>query len=774
MATAPLLLVHFVGFALSIGSLLILDLRFATLLIGRRVRHMDVLLVQKLAPAVGLGLAMLWISGLGLILEKGLNAPHLLADPKLQAKVIIVVILTINGILVEKLCLPTISRSEGRGLFASLTRLARFQLITIAAISSVSWYFAALLSVANRVPFNFAADAATILKYYGYALAFVIAFGVFMVGRIRQSPAASGLELSPAPTTNEVKLRQAKKSPRHLRKRIRAAFLGVAASSLVINLLMLTTAIFLMQILDRVLTDQNRDTLLYLTVIAAIAVAIHCTFDIMRRRMLVRLGGWLERTLSPLAYLKELENRRSARPCSTELLRELDMVRAFLSSTSMVAFFDILWIPVHLVVLYALSPLLGLIASSGALLLLGFVSATDRSTAKMLNDAKATATAGLRTAEIALRNIDVIQSMNIGSALAKIWRETSEESVELNQQASNRSALIVAVSRFFDLAIQVSVMGAGAWLVLNHQLSIGGMIVAAFVMASALTSITQSVGAWERAMAARQAWRRVRLHLGQKLPDSQTVMLPRPFGHLTIEGISYAPAGMDEPVIRAVSMDARPGEVLAVTGPSGAGKSTLARLMLGLARPQAGAIRLDGCNISMIDRQIGQHIGYLPQAVELFPGTVFCNIARMTEGSTSDVIEAAHLAGAHEMILKFPMGYDTMIGHEDCALSCGERRRIALARAFYGRPALLVLDEPNASLDVAGETAFGHALGAFRDIGTTIVILVNQPGLLAHADRIAVLNKGRLSMIGSRDQVMSQLARPRSGRRGSSYMRIIQ
>ena len=242
---------------------------------------------------------------------------------------------------------------------------------------------------------------------------------------------------------------------------------------------------------------------------------------------------------------------------------------------------------------------------------------------------------------------------------------------------------------------------------------------------------------------------------------------PRPFGHLTIESVTYAAPSVAEPVIRALSMDARPGEVLAIMGPSGAGKSTLARLMLGLARPQAGAIRLDGSDISVIDRrQIGPHIGYLPQVVELFPGTVYRNIARMSEGTTSDVIEAAHLAGVHEMILRLPMGYDTMIGHEDCGLSSGQRRRIALARAFYGRPALLVLDEPNGSLDMAGENAFGQAIGAFRDIGTTIVILVNQPGLLAHADRIAVLHAGRLSMIGSRDQVMAHMARPSFRRSG--------
>src|SRR4030095_11301204 len=208
--------------------------------------------------------------------------------------------------------------------------------------------------------------------------------------------------------------------------------------------------------------------------------------------------------------------------------------------------------------------------------------------------------------------------------------------------------------------------------------------------------------------------------------------------------------------------------VLAITGPSGSGKSTLARLMLGLSRPQIGVVRLDGAEISLLDRrQTGQHIGYLPQELELFPGTVYQNIARMSEGTTSDLIEAAHLAGVHEVILSLPMGYDTIVGQEGCGLSGGQRRRIALARAFYGRPALLVLDEPTGSLDMTSEKVFGQAINQLRDIGTTIVLLVSQPALLAYADRIAVLNRGRLSIIGSRDQVLAELTRPHFGRRRS-------
>jgi ATP-binding cassette, subfamily C, type I secretion system permease/ATPase len=775
MSNPPLLLVHFAGLLLAVGSLIILDLRLATLLFGRRVRRFDIVLVQRFAPVVKLGLILLWASGVGLLFASAVNAPQLLIDPKLHAKLIIVVILTINGILVEKLCLPALSRNEGRGLFGCFTRVARFQLITIAAISAVSWYFATFLALADRMQFSFAVDAARILQYYGCALALAIFIGALMVQRIPRSVAASRLESSPALTTSDAKPHQAKKSRSSLRNRVRTAFLGVAACSLVINLLMLTTAIFLMQVLDRVLIGRSHDTLVYLSVIAFMAVALLCAFDIMRRRMLIRLGGWVQRSLSPVAYLKELENTRSKVPCSSELLRELGMIRAFLCSTSIVTLFDVLWMPVPLVVLYALSPLLALIASIGAVLLLGFVYVMGRLIGRVSKDAEAASMDGLRNAETAFRNIDVVHSMSMGAGLVKSWRETNDEAGQLNDHAGNRSALVVSFARFLELAIQISVIGAGAWLVLNQRLSIGAMIVAALIVARALTAIAQSAGTWQRARAARQAWRRICDIVGQRPSDGQTMLLPRPFGHLTIEGLTYAPPGVEEPVILALNLDARPGEVLAITGPAGAGKSTLARLMLGLAPWQEGAIRLDGIDISMIDpRQIGQHIGYLPQEVELLPGTVYRNIARMSEGSSSDVIEAAHLAGAHEMILRFAMGYDTVIGLEDCRLSSGERRRIALARAFYGRPALLVLDEPGGSFDMNGEKAFAQALSAFRDIGTTIVILVNQPGLLTHADRIAVLNGGQLSMIGSRDQVLAHMARPGSRRRGPPYMRIIQ
>jgi ATP-binding cassette subfamily C protein/ATP-binding cassette subfamily C protein EexD len=300
------------------------------------------------------------------------------------------------------------------------------------------------------------------------------------------------------------------------------------------------------------------------------------------------------------------------------------------------------------------------------------------------------------------------------------------------------------------------------------------MIAASIIMGRALAPVEQSVGTWKHTVAARNAWQRLCELLRQRPLHVQAITLPRPIGHLTIEGVTYCPPGCTEPVLRGLTLEARPGEVLAITGPSAAGKSTLARLIVGLARPQAGAIRLDGAEVGSLDRRhFGRYIGYLPQDVELFPGSVYRNIARMTSGTPSEVIEAAHLAGVHEMILRLPMGYDTEIGEQGSALSGGQRQRIALARAIYGEPVLLVLDEPNASLDTAGEDALARAIQSLKQRRSTVIVIAHRPALLNHADRIAVLNGGRLDMIGARDEVMARIATSGPARRGPAQVRII-
>jgi len=410
---------------------------------------------------------------------------------------------------------------------------------------------------------------------------------------------------------------------------------------------------------------------------------------------------------------------------------------------------------------YLLNPVLGHIALLGAIVLTGLAYATERFTAPILKQAQGSSVSALRHAESAFRNAEAIHGMGMGRALAKLWQGFNKEALAVGERVSDRGGTIGASSKFVRLVLQTSMLGAGALLVLDHQLTAGAMIAASIIMGRALAPVEQSIGTWKHTVAARNAWQRICELLRNPALHSQTIELPRPKGHLTIEGVSYCPPGCAEPVLRGLTLEAKPGEVLAITGPSAAGKSTLARLIVGIARPQVGGVRLDGAEIAALDHgQFGRHIGYLPQDVELFPGSVYRNIARMTDGRPDDVMAAAHLAGVHEMILRLPLGYNTEIGEQGSNLSGGQRQRIALARAIYGQPALLVLDEPNASLDNTGEEALGHAIEALKERGSTIIVIAHRPGLLTHADRIAVLNGGCLDLIGARDEVLAQIARP--------------
>ncbi|HEX3218202.1 MAG TPA: type I secretion system permease/ATPase [Aestuariivirgaceae bacterium] len=780
MSKSPLLLVHLLGVALSVGSVLILDLRLATLLLGRRVNSFDVKLIELLTPLVRIGLALLWLSGLGFLAYYSFYDPHLLANPKLHAKILIVVLLTINGIVVEKFCLPAVMRNKGRPFFACLNLLERSEVIAVAAISAVSWYFVVALGVVKEL--NFAVGAVSILEVYGLLLAAAIVAGVAIVWILPGRAGAIAAMLPRASLPPHMGRKRQRRSepqiadmPSHVIGCARSAFIGVGAFSLIINLLMLTTSLYMMQIFDRVLSGQSRQTLLYLSIIAIMAVAMLGTLDLIRSRILSRIGSWVERSLSCAVYLKGLDNALIGRPYRTEALRDLGAVRSFLSTAGILALFDAPWVPVYLGMVYLLNPLLGHIALAGAILLVGLAYATDRFTAGILKQAKVASGAGLRHAESTFRNAEVIHGMGMGQALAKLWQGLNKEAIALGEAASDRGGMISASSKFLRLALQIVVLGAGAVLVLDHQLTAGGMIAASIIMGRALAPVEQSVGTWKHTVAARNAWQRLCELLRQRPLHVQAITLPRPIGHLTIEGVTYCPPGCTEPVLRGLTLEARPGEVLAITGPSAAGKSTLARLIVGLARPQAGAIRLDGAEVGSLDRRhFGRYIGYLPQDVELFPGSVYRNIARMTSGTPSEVIEAAHLAGVHEMILRLPMGYDTEIGEQGSALSGGQRQRIALARAIYGEPVLLVMDEPNASLDTAGEDALARAIQSLKQRRSTVIVIAHRPGLLNHADRIAVLNGGRLDMIGARDEVMARIATSGPARRGPAQVRMIR
>lgn len=409
--------------------------------------------------------------------------------------------------------------------------------------------------------------------------------------------------------------------------------------------------------------------------------------------------------------------------------------------------------------IFLLHPLLGSLALVGALFLFLLGLINNALTAGTLKRANAEAGRGYQSADAAFRNAEVVDGM--GPALVRRWDLVNAGVLRLQEIASNRAGVITAMTKFVRMVLQVAVLGLGAYLVLGQELSPGSMIAASIIMSRALAPVEQAIATWKQTLGAREAWKRLQVLFALEPLHSAAMALPKPDGYLSVEGITYTPAGAAHPVLRNLSLSVPPGEALAIIGPSAAGKSTLARLIVGLAAPQQGSVRLDGAEVFSWNRDdFGRHVGYLPQDVELFPGTIRENIARMEQGDPAAVVAAARMAGIHEMILRLPNAYDTEIGEQGAKLSGGQRQRIGLARALYGRPALLVLDEPNSNLDSAGEEALNLAIAAMKDAGSTIVVIAHRPSLIAFVDKIAVLNEGQVHMFGPRDTVLAQLRRP--------------
>jgi PrtD family type I secretion system ABC transporter len=368
-------------------------------------------------------------------------------------------------------------------------------------------------------------------------------------------------------------------------------------------------------------------------------------------------------------------------------------------------------------------------------------------------------------AEAALRNAEVIRAMGMGEGVLRLWRRDSAGAHEAQRAAGTRGGLILAFSKFFRLLVQTVILGVGAWLVIHQEASAGAMFASSFLLGRALSPVENAIGTWKSLVAARLAHRRLD-ELVTALPDEGKGMeLPRPVGELAVERLVFVPPGSEEPTLRGVSFDLAPGEVLGIIGPSAAGKSTLARLIAGTWTPTAGKVRLDGADIGVWHDSGGsQHIGYLPQDIELFAGTVRDNIARLGDANPTAVIEAAKLVGLHELIMRLPRGYNSEIGEAGLRLSGGQRQRIGLARAVFGKPRLVVLDEPNASLDHEGEEALHHAIARLKETGTTVVMIAHRPSVLGLADKLLVLRNGAVDAYGSRAEVIAKLNAPAANR----------
>ena len=546
----------------------------------------------------------------------------------------------------------------------------------------------------------------------------------------------------------------------------RGAFGIIMVFSLAINILTLASPLYMMQVFDRVLASRSGDTLVMLTLITVLAIAVLALIDAIRAQMLVRIGNWLDDRLGPTVFSGALRAALRSDPArAAQGLRDLGTVRGFITGASVTPLLDAPWSPIFILALFALHPVLGLIGVGGGALLFGLAVLNEFATKRPLSETNLAQSKTHQRAESALRNAEVIRAMGMREGVMRLWRRESTGTMEAARIASTRGAVILALSKFSRLFVQTAILGAGAWLVIQHEASPGAMFASMFLLGRALSPVESAIGTWKSLVAARLARRRLG-DLVAALPDEAPGMeLPRPEGELVVERLVFVPPGGEEPTLRGVSFDLAPGEVLGIIGPSAAGKSTLARLIAGTWNPTAGKVRLDGADIAVWhDSRGSHHIGYLPQDIELFAGSVRDNIARLGEAGPAAVIEAAKLVGLHEAIMRLPRGYNSEIGEAGLKLSGGQRQRIGLARAIFGRPRLVVLDEPNASLDHEGEEALHQAIAKLKQMGTTIVVIAHRPSVLGLADKLLLLRNGTVEAYGSRAEVIAKLNPPGAGR----------
>jgi len=546
----------------------------------------------------------------------------------------------------------------------------------------------------------------------------------------------------------------------------RREFWTVGLFSGVVNLLQLTVSIYMLQLFDRVYATQSFDTLWLLTVVALAALLLLAILEACRGMVMARVAAWVEGRIAPETFLRGLEAELRGRPYRMEALRDIGQMRGWLGSPAALAVYDVPWVPVYIAVIFLMHPLLGWLALGGAVALFLLTLATEWLTAPLLREAGTRLAAAQRKAEATARNADVIDSMGMQRPLLAAWHETLLKATVPAQTAADRSAVLLALGRFARLLLQVGILGVGAWLVLRQELTPGASIAASIIMGRALAPVEQLIGGFKQLVAARSARRRLEIFLAQPRLRPEGRPLPQPTGRLAAERVVFAfhqgaGPGSALPVVKGISFTLDPADILAVVGPSAAGKTTLLRLITGTLAPNSGSVRLDGADVHLWQREdFGRHIGYLPQAVELFEGSVFDNIARMGKAVPDTVYEAATLAGCHEMILRLPQGYDTQIGEGGQHLSAGQRQMIGLARALFGNPKLVMLDEPNSNLDGEAEARLVVSLGEIKRRGTTVVLVSHRPVLVQAVDKILVLKDGAVEVFGPRAEVLKRLMPP--------------
>ena len=527
--------------------------------------------------------------------------------------------------------------------------------------------------------------------------------------------------------------------------------------SMFVNILQLTFPIYMLQVYDKVLTSYNLSTLVVITIAAVICLVMLACLDWLRSRLLVRAGIEFDQVLSVPVLRENLKNASAPEADAKQgHLRDVQTLRGFLGGNAVFAFFDLPWMPLYFLLIFVLHPALGMVAVFGgiAVFILGFL--TDRLTRKRLESANTlnNHAGGFLTA--ALRNASIVRSMGMLGSVAARWEKINKVVIELQTRASHSAGLLHAASKSIRVGLQVLIYAVGAYLAVTHQSTAGVMIAASIIMGRALAPIDQAMATYKQSLGAHSSYKRLKTMLDVP-PTPPSMELPPPIGNLGVEGLYFSVQG--RPIIKGVTFFLPAGQSLAVIGPSAAGKSTLCKLMLGIWPPTVGKVRVDGADLSTWDTErLGPYVGYLPQDVELFAGSIAENIARMGDVDSEKVLLASRLAGVHNLVLKLPKGYDTQIGEHGSALSGGQRQRIGLARALYGNPRIVVLDEPNSNLDDEGEASLLQAVVNLKQLKSTVVLVTHKAAILSIVDNILVMQDGQVAMYGPRQEVLAKLA----------------
>jgi ATP-binding cassette, subfamily C, bacterial exporter for protease/lipase len=531
--------------------------------------------------------------------------------------------------------------------------------------------------------------------------------------------------------------------------------------STLISLLALMPTVYMLEVYDRVVNSRSGMTLLMLTVLIVLAYAVMELLEKIRGALMRAAGVQVDEALSKRIYdamfLGFLKRQVGG---STQVLNDLKLVREFLANPALMAIFEAPVALVALALIFAISPILGWASLLGAIAQIGVAFMNERATRKPLNEANRSAVGAQQFAEASLRNAHVMESMGMLDAVHGRWQKRQQEFVAYQATASEGAGLWTAMSKAVQQVMSSLLLGLGAWLMLHNMLNGGAsmMIIGSVLGGRVLAPLSQLVAQWNSVVTVRAAWSRLENLLANVPVKPESMPLPAPKGVLTVEGLMAGAPGQQVPIVRGVQFALSPGEVLAVVGPSASGKTTLARLLVGLWPAMSGKVRLDGADVYTWDKtELGPYLGYLPQGVELLDGTLAENIARFGEVDMAQVEAAARLVGVHELIMSLPEGYNSPVGRDGAMLSGGQRQRVGLARALYGKPVFVVLDEPNSSLDEAGDAALANAIATLKQLGTTFVVMTHRTSVLGVADKMLIMREGAQQAFGPRDEVLAAL-----------------